>query len=286
MSCRPRPVAADEAALGESTQPKESVVEEGYRPLPVQVHGHGEELWEEGGDRARERRPQPARPGFPWTRLVIPAARSTSFTSANERFAMTHVQRCVRGLPARPYQSERADVNGGSPNWLGARSRTESRIETTSTGTDPDAMTSIGDAYQTSSAPLIWRKHEDIRRFFDALSLVVPGLVDVCGWGDSSALLPMLSGSPAASCASSEELTEDFPTVFEVCVMCGHQPPCPSADSRDGETARTVVAHPEQGWSLLCNGIVVFDDTGGLLPAGEVIPSHRHADGGPRTGDR
>jgi hypothetical protein len=26
-----------------------------------------------------------------------------------------------------------------------------------------------------------------------------------------------------------------------------------------------VAAHPEQGWSLLCNGVVLFDDAGVLL---------------------
>ncbi|MEU9890532.1 DUF5999 family protein [Sphaerisporangium sp. NPDC051011] len=32
--------------------------------------------------------------------------------------------------------------------------------------------------------------------------------------------------------------------------------------------------HPEQGWSLLCNGDVVFDGTGELLPDGRVV-DHR-----------
>jgi Family of unknown function (DUF5999) len=56
---------------------------------------------------------------------------------------------------------------------------------------------------------------------------------------------------------------------------CQHQPPCPSADAADREAAHTVAAHPEQGWSLLCNGVVLFDDTGELLPNGEVIAPHR-----------
>jgi hypothetical protein len=34
-----------------------------------------------------------------------------------------------------------------------------------------------------------------------------------------------------------------------------------------------VVSHPEQGWSLLCNGVVLFEDAGALLPSGrEVVP--------------
>ncbi|GGQ92252.1 hypothetical protein Saso_13290 [Streptomyces asoensis] len=33
--------------------------------------------------------------------------------------------------------------------------------------------------------------------------------------------------------------------------------------------------HPEQGWSLLCNGVLLFEDTGELLPDGRVIAPHR-----------
>jgi hypothetical protein len=36
-----------------------------------------------------------------------------------------------------------------------------------------------------------------------------------------------------------------------------------------------VAFHPEQGWNLLCNGVVVFEDTGELLPSGELLPPHR-----------
>jgi hypothetical protein len=44
--------------------------------------------------------------------------------------------------------------------------------------------------------------------------------------------------------------------------MCQHQPPCPPAGAPDHQAARVVAPHPEQGWSLLCNGVVAFDDTG------------------------
>ena len=43
------------------------------------------------------------------------------------------------------------------------------------------------------------------------------------------------------------------------------------------EAAHTIVSHPEQGWSLLCNGVVMFEDTGELLPDGACIaaaPAH------------
>lgn len=60
--------------------------------------------------------------------------------------------------------------------------------------------------------------------------------------------------------------------------MCPHTPPCPAASDPDHEAARTLISHPEQGWSLLCNGIVVFEDTGELLPGGAVIAPHRPTD--------
>jgi hypothetical protein len=59
--------------------------------------------------------------------------------------------------------------------------------------------------------------------------------------------------------------------------MCQHQPPCPPADATGRQAARVVASHPEQGWSLLCNGIVLFEDTGVLLPGGQAIPPHRPA---------
>jgi hypothetical protein len=36
-----------------------------------------------------------------------------------------------------------------------------------------------------------------------------------------------------------------------------------------------VASHPEQGWSLLCNGVVFFDDCGELLPDGRAIGARR-----------
>jgi hypothetical protein len=60
--------------------------------------------------------------------------------------------------------------------------------------------------------------------------------------------------------------------------MCPHTPLCPDARALDREAARTVVSHPEQGWSLLCNGIVVFEDTGELLPGGDTVAPHRTTD--------
>jgi hypothetical protein len=30
-----------------------------------------------------------------------------------------------------------------------------------------------------------------------------------------------------------------------------------------------IAAHPEQGWSLLCNGIITFDDGGAIMPCAQ-----------------
>ncbi|MFJ5234122.1 DUF5999 family protein [Kitasatospora sp. NPDC088391] len=57
--------------------------------------------------------------------------------------------------------------------------------------------------------------------------------------------------------------------------MCQHRTDCPSAESADREAAVPVARHPEQGWSLLCNGVLMFDDTGELLPDGRVIAPRR-----------
>ncbi|MFF7352770.1 MULTISPECIES: DUF5999 family protein [Streptomyces] len=54
---------------------------------------------------------------------------------------------------------------------------------------------------------------------------------------------------------------------------------CPSSlsgcpVSRTG-TPHPVAAHPEQGWTLLCDGSIVFDDSGELHPDGSVVPPRR-----------
>jgi hypothetical protein len=54
--------------------------------------------------------------------------------------------------------------------------------------------------------------------------------------------------------------------------MCSHQSSCAATDDH---TPRVVAAHPEQGWNLLCDGAIVFDDTGELLPDGRIVAPHR-----------
>lgn len=56
---------------------------------------------------------------------------------------------------------------------------------------------------------------------------------------------------------------------------CMHIPMCPPADASDRDGAHVIASHPEQGWSLLCNGVVLFEDTGELLPDGQSIAARR-----------
>jgi hypothetical protein len=57
--------------------------------------------------------------------------------------------------------------------------------------------------------------------------------------------------------------------------MCPHRPQCPPADRADRAAAHVVASHPEQGWSLLCNGVILFDDDGQLLPEGRPVRPRR-----------
>ncbi len=65
--------------------------------------------------------------------------------------------------------------------------------------------------------------------------------------------------------------------LFTCSSSCPHTPRCPAFDASDHDAARIVASHPEQGWNLLCNGVVVFEDTGEILPSGACIAPHRPA---------
>jgi hypothetical protein len=53
--------------------------------------------------------------------------------------------------------------------------------------------------------------------------------------------------------------------------MCQHLPACPDGHAPDCAAARVVADHLEQGWSLLCNGAVLFEDGGALLADGQAV---------------
>ena len=52
--------------------------------------------------------------------------------------------------------------------------------------------------------------------------------------------------------------------------MCSHSPQCPAADSAARTLAVVIASQHEQGWTLLCNGVVHFDDGVDLLPGGTI----------------
>ncbi|WP_321572575.1 DUF5999 family protein [Parafrankia colletiae] len=56
---------------------------------------------------------------------------------------------------------------------------------------------------------------------------------------------------------------------------CPHDPPCPAADSADHDAAVVTNRHCDQGWSLLCNGVILFEDTGEILPTGRTVEPRR-----------
>ena len=57
--------------------------------------------------------------------------------------------------------------------------------------------------------------------------------------------------------------------------MCQHQPRCPQWLAPDHLAARIVADHAEQGWSLLCTGVIVFHDGGELLSGGRTLAPGR-----------
>jgi len=55
-------------------------------------------------------------------------------------------------------------------------------------------------------------------------------------------------------------------------VNCTHFPLCPAADAADATAAAIVVDHCEQGWYVLCNGIILFED-GGCIACATTPPA-------------
>ncbi|MVO90232.1 hypothetical protein GPA10_37155 [Streptomyces sp. p1417] len=60
--------------------------------------------------------------------------------------------------------------------------------------------------------------------------------------------------------------------------MCPQQPPCPPAEATDHEAARARSVHPSQGRTR--HAVLLFEDTGQLLPTSKVIAPHRPTDFG------
>lgn len=57
--------------------------------------------------------------------------------------------------------------------------------------------------------------------------------------------------------------------------MCNHSPQCPVAEATDHDAAKVVAHDPKTGYSLLCNGVITFEDGGEIAPDGHVTDANR-----------
>ncbi|MFJ6752228.1 DUF5999 family protein [Streptomyces sp. NPDC091266] len=57
--------------------------------------------------------------------------------------------------------------------------------------------------------------------------------------------------------------------------VCSHTPTCPRADAPDADAAHPISTCFEQGWTVLCNGVMTFDDTGEIHPDLTITPPRR-----------
>ncbi|WP_435859149.1 DUF5999 family protein [Streptomyces parvulus] len=78
------------------------------------------------------------------------------------------------------------------------------------------------------------------------------------------------SSCPAADVPAADVPAADVPAADSTAVgsLSAGSPAAPAV-------AHVVAAHPEQGWNLLCDGTIVFDDTGELRPDGGVVAPRR-----------
>jgi hypothetical protein len=65
------------------------------------------------------------------------------------------------------------------------------------------------------------------------------------------------------------------PVAAPAVTVCPHVPPCPPATAPDHDASAPVAHDYVLGMTLLCNGVVLFDDTGELLPDGSTVAPHR-----------
>jgi hypothetical protein len=57
--------------------------------------------------------------------------------------------------------------------------------------------------------------------------------------------------------------------------LCPHQPRVLQLTAPAVTRPTPSPSTPGKGWGLLCNGVILFDDTGELLPDGRAVPPHR-----------
>jgi hypothetical protein len=65
------------------------------------------------------------------------------------------------------------------------------------------------------------------------------------------------------------------PVAAPAVTVCPHVPPCPPATAPDHDAAVPVFHDFHIGASRLCNGVLLWEDTGELLPDGSTVAPHR-----------
>lgn len=87
---------------------------------------------------------------------------------------------------------------------------------------------------------------------------------------------PLFGGldTPVPPSATEEGLNHTT-TSERTSTMCPHKPRCPDAEAADREAAKSVRRDDRVGVVELCNGVLLWDDTGELLPSGRIIPPRR-----------
>ena len=85
--------------------------------------------------------------------------------------------------------------------------------------------------------------------------------------------MPATTPGAAALPGASTSRADTGATIMRTTTICRHEPACPPPDAADRYRAHVLAAHPEQGWSLLCNGVIVFDDLGAVLPDRLLVPA-------------
>ncbi len=85
--------------------------------------------------------------------------------------------------------------------------------------------------------------------------------------------VPVMPGCfPADSEEQAVPTGRGRPDLGRYTTMCAHMPSCPGAEDQRPWTAHVVTDHSEQGWSRLCNGVILFDDGFYLAPDGHSEP--------------
>ncbi|MFE3073595.1 DUF5999 family protein [Streptomyces sp. NPDC059247] len=176
-------------------------------------------------------------------------------------------------FPRMPRGGSRSRPAAGA---AGSRSVVAAARETLALVLDEDAPPLDGDR---DVEDIVLRLRGHLMRLGDiARDRPVPGIARALAAAHTAAGMPLPAGYMDARvyvrrlAAAVEDVVG---RMAEAGVVCGHEVECPAAMDVDAQAAQVRFRCPESGYSLLCNGLLLFDDTGYLLPAGRAESSRR-----------